>query len=125
MKNSYLFFCIFLFASCRDRHELSYSLSKDSILFSKINFNDTLKSQVYVLNHSMKVIRILDIEAGCGCTTAILSDSIIQKGDSVKINISYVPKKVNDSGKVTKYITLRLDNVPVFKNIVIKGEVIK
>lgn len=78
---------------------------------------------VYLRNFSDSEIRILNIENGCGCTSGHITDSTLKAGDSVRIQVSYIPLITKDSGFVLKYITIRTNADPPFRNIIIKGEV--
>ena len=100
-------------------------IDKDTIFFSQLPFKDTFKTFFVCYNKSDERIKIIDIENGCGCTSTFFKDSIIEPHDSVVINISYIPKKSNDSGKVAKLFMVRSDADIPFSNVFLKGEVIK
>lgn len=124
-------FLLFFVISCQSSSDtnklhLKISLSNDTIYFNSLKFNDTLKSFVYCYNKSQQNIKILRLENACGCTSGILNDSIIKSNDSVLVNIKYVPKFSNDSGKVLKFLSIRTNsNTVPFLNIILKGDVIK
>lgn len=63
------------------------------------------------------------MQAGCGCTKTSLTDSSINKGDSIPILVKYIPSESNDIGPILKYISIRTNSTPAFLNIVIEGEV--
>ena len=67
----------------------------------------------------------MHIENGCGCTSGVIRDSLVPANDSSKIHLYYIPSLTKDSGKIIKYITVRTNSYPPFKNVLIKGEVIK
>lgn len=90
-----------------------------------INFNDTLNKIVFIKNKTEDKIKITDVENGCGCTSLILNDSLIKPHDSLALKLIYIPVKSGDTGNVTKYFTLRVDQKPFFKNLILKGRVTK
>lgn len=125
--NNLLFLSILLF-SCvtKDNHKNSeYALSKDTLLFNSLNFTDTLNQVIYLKNYSNSEIKVFKIENGCGCTSALLNDSIVKPNDSIAIQIFYTPFVVKDSGEIIKYITFRTNATSPFKNLIIKGFVRK
>lgn len=101
----------------------NYSLSNDTINFGKMIRSDTFKAHFFVRNNTEEELKILHIENGCGCTSGVISDSLVPANDSSRIQLLYIPSLTKDRGNVTKYITVRTDAQPPFKNIIIKGEV--
>lgn len=113
------------FVSCLDHNRIGVNstILTDSINFGNITSKDTFSTEVVIRNNSARILRILHVENGCGCTTGFIKDSTVASNDSTSIRISYIPSLTKDSGKVIKYITVRTNADPPFKNIVIKGEV--
>ena len=102
-----------------------YKLSNETLFFAALNFNDTLSKIIYFENLTLKSMKILKIENACGCTSAFVSDSIVNAMDSVPIQIFYIPSKSNDSGNVLKYITIRSNAKIPFVNLIITGNIKK
>ena len=128
MKPIFYFFIVSLYllgCSQNKYREIKYELSNDTINVGKINYSDTFLKTVYLKNFSGKVIKIVDIENGCGCTSGNISDSLIKENDSVSIQVSFIPSLTKDSGIIAKYITIRTDAIPPFRNLNIIGEVVK
>ena len=98
-------------------------VSADSIFFSLKN-SDTLKKKLVLYNKSENLIKITGIENGCGCTVAIINDSTIKSSDSSFLQITYIPQISKDSGDVLRYITIKSNTIPAFKNIILKGKVL-
>jgi Protein of unknown function (DUF1573) len=124
MKTGCFIFLLLALVSCKTKDikkESDYVLSKDTLVFSLLNYTDTLNQVVYLKNYSNADIKILKIENGCGCTSAFLNDSIAKPNDSIPIQIIYSPFAVKDSGKIVKYITFRTDAKMPFKNLTLKG----
>jgi hypothetical protein len=127
MKKKIGFAIILLVASCSSKKNITnnYVLNKDTIDFGKMKFTDTLTEIIYLKNLSIKDVKITNVEVACGCTSALLKDSIINVDDSVPITIRYMPSFAKDSGAVVKFLTFRTNSTPIFTNLVIKGKVIK
>ena len=122
----YLIISLYLLSCSQNKYrEIKYELSNDTINFGKINYSDTFSQTVYLKNFSDKVIKILDVENGCGCTSGKILDSTIKKNDSISIQVTFIPSITKDSGAIAKYITIRTDANPPFRNLNIIGEVIK
>jgi hypothetical protein len=100
-------------------------LQSDTFQFGTINYSDTLREIYFLTNKTNADTRIMSIENGCGCTSVLLKDSIIKKNDSLPLQIMYIPKRVDDSGAVEKYLTLRTNAANAFINIIVKGYVKK
>jgi Protein of unknown function (DUF1573) len=126
-KNKWLFLVVILIGcQSTDNKNNDYKLSIDTTVFVDLNFNDTLKQIVFIKNMSLSNLKVLKIESGCGCTSTVINDSTIKSKDSLPVQISYIPSKSNDSGGVIKYITIRTNSKTMpFKNIILKGNVIK
>lgn len=127
----FIAFCFCSFAlsitSCSNKQRLypDFQVTPDTIFFQTMKFNDTLRTYVSVKNLSQQPLKINAIETGCGCTTAQISDSLVNSQDSLRLDISYIPMLSNDSGKITKVITIRTNSSTPFKNIFLKGTILK
>jgi len=122
-----LFLLLVIVCGCNNTNNTSksFSLSVDTLAFKELNYTDSFQQIVFCKNSTNVKIRILQIENGCGCTSGILKDSVIETNDSVPILIKYIPSYSKDSGAIIKYLTIRSNSSPPFKNIIIKGNVIK
>lgn len=121
-----LFCLFFLCISCNNTKTTEkniFEISPNEFVFS-LGYDDTLKKTIILYNKSEKPIKILGIDNSCGCTSAILIDSIIPPLDSSILNIMYVPKLSKDSGNILKYITIKSNSIPAFENITLKGKII-
>lgn len=125
MKKIGMISFIFLFYNCKQDIKVRYSLSSDTVSFSRLQYADTLRKIIYLKNHSNFNIKVLHSETACGCTSVILKDSIAKSNDSLALEIFYTPVKSKDTGIVYKYVTLRINSIPSFKNIIITGEVVQ
>lgn len=122
----YIVIFLFLLGCSQNKfREVNYNLNSDTANFGKIGYNDTFEKVIHLRNISNYEIKILKIENGCGCTSGKIVDSTVKANDSVGILVSYIPLLTKDSGFVEKYITIRTDATPPFRNIVLIGEVRK
>lgn len=115
-----------IFSSCSqgNLNKIYYKLSVDTLNFGTIKFTDTLNTNIYVINMADSNILIKNIENACGCTTALLKDSVLKVNDSVALEIQYIPALVKDSGSIIKFVTLRTNSFPPFINLVIRGKIV-
>lgn len=111
--------------SCKKHVFVKYSLSEDTLSFATMRSSDTFQKTIYFKNHFSDHIKIVQFETGCGCTTTLLKDSIAKANDSTAITILYIPLKWKDSGIVYKYVTIRTNSTPSFKNITVMGKIIQ
>lgn len=121
------FCCLFVLClSCKStktKEENIFEISANEFEFS-LGLSDTLKKSVVLYNKSDRPIKILGIDNSCGCTSAVLKDSTILPLDSSMLHIMYVPKIARDSGNILKYITIKSNSTPAFRNITLKGKLI-
>lgn len=127
MEKKICFAIVLLIVGCSSNKSIptNYVLNEDTIDFGKMRSIDTLTKVIYLKNLSSKQVKITNIEVACGCTSALLKDSIINVNESMPITIKYIPAFAKDSGAVVKFLTFRTNSTPAFTNLIIKGKVIK
>jgi hypothetical protein len=74
-----------------------------------------------LVNHGSDTLRLLHVEASCGCTTPHWSDAPIPPGDSTSMPVTY---NAAGEGRFTKSITLFYPK-DLHQELYIKGEVWK
>lgn len=90
--------------------------------FGKIPQGKPVTHVFEVTNKSKDSLKILNVQASCGCTTPDWEkDKAIATGGNTKINVGY---NAAAEGPFTKYITIFYNGTQT-KQIVIKGEVWK
>lgn len=117
------FLITLLLISCKEK-ENKYAVLKTvkTYNFGTISINDTLTHVIDVKNISEKKLEISQIGTSCGCTGAIVSDSIISKNESAKIKVQFIPKK-NQIGEINNSIVIEANTNPPYTTIYIKGTV--
>ncbi|MGC4104542.1 DUF1573 domain-containing protein [Ferruginibacter sp.] len=126
MKKKYLIY-LFLILGCTNnpQRKQNYRLSSDTIDFINLPYRDTLNKIIYLQNESDSLLYVKKIETECGCTAVQIKDSLVKPGDSTPIQIRYVPSAANDTGNIMKFITFRVNSVPTFVNVTIKGKILR
>jgi Protein of unknown function (DUF1573) len=125
-KNLFNFLLLTLFGCNQiQSNNDKYKISKDTINFGQLESTDTLLYTLQIKNISDSIIKITNIESACGCTSVLLKDSTLKVSDSIPIQITYIPSLNKDSGRIIKFITFRTNSYPVFKNLIITGNILK
>lgn len=88
--------------------------------FGSITLKDTIKHTFKIKNISNLPLKISEIGTSCGCTGAIVSDSIIEKNEFAEIKVQFIPKK-EQIGKITNSIVIEANTNPPFTTIYLNG----
>jgi len=93
--------------------------------FGKVNFkNGPLKKKIQIKNSGVGRLEITDVKPSCGCTTAPISQKILDRGDVATIDVTL--NVDNDFGEITKAITLTTTDPQNPKvDILLKADVYK
>lgn len=122
-----LFFIILLLIlfSCNNSSKNIAQIKVDEMEydFGKIKIGDTVSKVFKVQNVSDTPLIIHDIGTSCGCTGAILSDSVINRNQYAEIAVSYIPKK-GDAGNIKNSVVLEANTEPSFITLYLNGVVI-
>ncbi|RTY95898.1 DUF1573 domain-containing protein [Flavobacterium sp. GT3R68] len=109
--------------SCnRSKSEYATLKTEKTFDFGTISIHDTVNHVFEVKNTSDKKLEISQIGTSCGCTGAIISDSIVSKNESAKIKVQFIPKK-DQVGQINNSIVIEANTNPPFTTIYIKGTV--
>jgi hypothetical protein len=110
--------------SCQKKEEFAVvKVEKKEIDFGTISPNDTVNKTFKLLNTSDVPLKISKLGTSCGCTGAIISDSIINKGEYAEIKASFKPRK-GESGAVKNSIVVEANTNPPYTALYMKGNVI-
>ena len=90
--------------------------------FGEMNSSDTLDHSFYIKNVSSEPLTILDVEGSCSCTALDFSSQPVQKGDSARIDVQFIPKEI---GQVEKVMVFEANTTPPYTILKIKGIVKK
>lgn len=90
--------------------------------FGKITLNDTIKHIFKLQNVSESSLKISQIGTSCGCTGAIISDSIIEKDKFAEIEVKFIPQKEN-LGKISNSIVIEANTNPPYTTLYLNGTV--
>ncbi|KAF2519002.1 DUF1573 domain-containing protein [Flavobacterium salilacus subsp. salilacus] len=125
MRNNILLFVItIMFLSCDKKTEFATIEFEKEIDFGTISSKDTVIKIFKIYNTSEIPLKISEIGTSCGCTGAILSDSIVKKGNYAEIEVSYHPKK-EETGSVSNSIVIEANTNPPYTALYLKGNVIE
>ncbi len=91
--------------------------------FGEMKISDTLDHSFYIKNISNEPLTILGVEGSCTCTILDFSPQPVQKGDSAKIDVQYIPKE--EVGDVEKVMVFEANTSPPYTILKIKGIVTK
>lgn len=88
--------------------------------FGSLKVKDTLKHIYKIKNISETPLKISQIGTSCGCTGAIISDSIIGKNEFAEIEVKFIPKK-EQLGKISNSIVIEANTNPPFTTLYLNG----
>ena len=97
------------------------SLKETSFDFGKIPQSHPVTHEFEVTNISTDTLKIVNVQASCGCTTPVWKKDPVAPGANTIINVGY---NAASQGPFEKTITI-LYNAGLAKTITIKGEVLK
>lgn len=97
------------------------SLKEISFDFGKIPQSHPVTHEFEVMNISTDTLKLLNVQASCGCTTPVWKKDPVAPGANTIINVGY---NAASQGPFEKTITI-LYNAGLTKTITIKGEVLK
>ena len=97
------------------------SLKETSFDFGKIPQSHPVTHEFEVTNISTDTLKLLNVQASCGCTTPVWKKDPVVPGANTIINVGY---NAASQGPFEKTITI-LYNAGLTKTITIKGEVLK
>lgn len=97
------------------------SLKETSYNFGKIQQSHPVTHEFEITNTSPDTLKLLNVQASCGCTTPVWKKDPVAPGGSTIINVGY---NAASMGPFEKTITI-LYNAGLTKTVTIKGEVYK
>lgn len=131
MKNKTLIlFITLIIVSCNKKNETNYDKNIAKVEFEKtynfgnITHNDTVKHIFKVKNVGENPLKITRIGTSCGCTGAILTDSIAEKGETCNIEIKYIPKK-DQEGEIKNSVVVEANTNPTYFVMYLQGKLIE
>ena len=97
------------------------SLKETYFDFGKIQQSHPVTHEFQITNISQDTLKLVNVQASCGCTTPVWKKDPVAPGASTVINVGY---NAASQGPFEKTITI-LYNAGLTKTITIKGEVLK
>jgi hypothetical protein len=88
--------------------------------FGTITLKDTINHIFKIQNISDSPLKISQVGTSCGCTGAIISDSIVSKNNFAEIKVRFIPKK-EQTGKVTNSIVIEANTNPPYTTLYLNG----
>lgn len=83
-------------------------ISEREIDFGQVQQHDQVHHDLFIRNDGDAPLRILKIEADCGCTAAIPSDSIVPPGKEIKVDVAFSTRDYKEV--IEKRLTIRTDD---------------
>ena len=97
-------------------------VEKDSINIGVINIHDSTKVKYVLSNSGDNSIEIKSVGTSCGCSRALMSDSIIQPGGTIELQVRFT---ANDTGYFKKHVVLETNEDSSYKTLTFTGYVLK
>ena len=119
------YFCFFyiVFCSCMStdvRPELK--VDQDSIDIGTIQWHDSAKIRYSLSNSGNLPLQIKSVGTSCGCSKAFLSDSIIQPGKTIELQVGFL---ATDTGRFQKHVVMETNADPIYKTLTFTGYTLK
>lgn len=112
-----------VFVGCKkSQPEFALLETEKEFDFGTITLKDTVKHTFKIKNISEISLKISEIGTSCGCTGAIVSDSIIEKNEFAEIEVQFIPKK-EQIGKITNSIVIEANTNPPYTTLYLNGSV--
>ncbi|RZK10940.1 MAG: DUF1573 domain-containing protein [Flavobacterium sp.] len=123
LKIAGLLVILTVFVSCKKSGpDFALLQTEKEFDFGTITLKDTVKHNFKIKNISDLPLKISEIGTSCGCTGAIVSDSIIEKNEFAEIEVQFIPKK-EQTGKITNSIVIEANTNPPFTTLYLNGVV--
>lgn len=115
----------FTLISCvnKTKSETATLIVEKEFNFGKINSNDTIKHIFKIQNISDVELKISKIGTSCGCTAAIVSDSIVASKQFAEIEVRFIPSKEKYNQKINNSIVVEANTNPIYTTLYLEGEV--
>lgn len=114
---------LFLLISCSKKEAAFATIKTEKEFdFGTIAQKDTVNHIFKIQNTSDSPLKISQIGTSCGCTGAIISDSIISKNDFAEIKVRFIPKK-EQTGKISNSIVVEANTNPPYTTLYLNGTV--
>lgn len=111
-----------ILTSCQQKQNFATLKVAKEINFGKITSNDTVVKNFKLINTSDTPLKISKIGTSCGCTGAIISDSLVKIGGFVEVQARFIPKK-GEAGVVSNSIVIEANTNPSYNVVYLKGTV--
>ncbi len=122
MKNNLILtITAFIFISCNIEKTSKIEYEKN-IDFGSINIGDTVIKTFSLKNISTNQLKISQIKTSCGCTLAMLKDSLIDENKSALISVEFIADK-DKIGKIKNSIVVEANTDPVYTVLYLTGTV--
>ena len=114
---------IILLCSCvKDKEIYAIPIVEKTHNFGNIGVYDTINYDFVIKNISQVPLKIKQIGTSCGCTAAIISDSVISNNNIAKIHVKFIPN-IRKIGKVKNSIVIKANTNPEFTTLYLIGKV--
>lgn len=125
MKNKFIIFLItiVLSISC-NKQEPKFAIieTEKEFNFGAIAIGETINHIFKIKNISKKTLKITQVGTSCGCTAAIINDSIADCEEIAILKVRFVADK-NKKGKINNSIVIEANTNPPYTVFYLKGSV--
>lgn len=111
---------LFFVYSCTKKEGIAKAAPVKDYVFDTISINDTVNHVFDVKNISDDDLIISKVGTSCGCTAAVISDSIVRPNDSAQVRVEFIARK-EKTGDIKNSVVLRTNTEPPFTVFYIKG----
>lgn len=106
--------------SCSKTEGIAKVAPVKDYVFDTISINDTVTHVFDIKNISEENLIISKVGTSCGCTAAVISDSVVRPNNSAQVKVEFIARK-EKTGDIKNSIVLRTNTEPPFTVFYIKG----
>lgn len=115
--------CVVCLTVCKnDKKNFAEMSVNTEFDFGKIKVDDTIQAVFSIENKSNIDLKIININASCGCILPVITDSLVKKHKSKNLKFQYVAN-TEDQGFISLPIVLETNTKPSFTVLKIIGTI--
>ena len=93
-------------------------VDRDSIDIGTVQWHDSAKVRYTISNPGNLALQIKSVGTSCGCSKAFFTDSIIQPGNTIELQVGFFAA---DTGRFMKHVVMETNSNPVYTTLTFTG----
>ena len=122
MTRYFCFFFVLLYSCMSTDVRPELKVDQDSIDIGTIRWHDSATVRYRLSNAGNLPLQIKSVGTSCGCSEAFLTDSIIQPGKTIELQVGFL---ATDTGRFMKHVVMETNSNPVYTTLTFTGYSLK